>query len=195
MHWLPLVTPITFDASLKQIFTLLIRGDEVCVLPRQLIRDPGALLKAIRERRRASLNCTPSLWQAILGELEHADSIDCRAPEYVFLGGEELGEVLASRSLAALPDLQLWNLYGPTETTANASTGRISLGKKVTIGRPIANTRLYVLDSSLELVPVGVSGELYIGGIGVARGYLGNPEMTAERFVPDLFAEEPGARL
>ena len=94
-----------------------------------------------------------------------------------------------------LPHVQMWNLYGPTETTANAIVACLAPGDEVSIGRPVSNTQVYVLDRYLQPVPIGVPGELYIGGDSLSRGYLNRPELTAERFMPHPFSQEPGARL
>ena len=114
---------------------------------------------------------------------------------YLIFGGETLSQDLVTRTLAALPHLQIWNIYGPTEATANASAAKIDLGDEVTIGRPIANAQIYILNALLHPVPIGVQGELHIGGAGVARGYLNRPELTAEKFIPDPFSAVPGARM
>ena len=102
---------------------------------------------------------------------------------------------LVQDSYAACPQAQLWNLYGPTEATANATAARLTPGGRVLIGRPVDNVRAYVLDGGGEPVPVGVPGELHLGGAQVARGYLGRPDLTAERFVPDPFGAAGGERL
>src|SRR5207249_4387115 len=103
----------------------------------------------------------------------------------VMLGGEAFGAELVARSLRARPDIDIINVYGPTEATANATTARIVSGDRVSIGRPIDNVSVYVLDRHREPVPVGVPGILHIGGAGVGPGYLRRPDLTAERFVPD----------
>src|SRR5688500_16151612 len=116
----------------------------------------------------------------------------------VNLAGEPIPPALAE-AIHALPGgVQLYNLYGPSEDTASSTWTLIAPGSGVTIGRPIDGTWAFVLDPHLEPLPVGVPGELYLGGSGLARGYLGRPELTAERFVPDPFGGlrgEPGARL
>jgi acyl carrier protein len=99
------------------------------------------------------------------------------------------------RTLAVFPSVDLWNLYGPTEATANAVVAKIIPHGPILIGRPIDNTQVYLLDAHLNPVPIGVSGEIYIGGDGLARGYLNRPELTAEQFTPNPFGVEPGARL
>src|SRR5205823_831928 len=101
---------------------------------------------------------------------------------------------LADRLVAA--ELELWNMYGPTETTIWSTCARITtMGETLTIGRPIANTTLYILDTEMQPVPVGVAGELWIGGDGLARGYRGREDLTDERFVAHPFSEAPGARI
>src|SRR5262249_3597001 len=112
----------------------------------------------------------------------------------VLVGGEALPADLARALVDLAPEV--WNLYGPTETTVWSTFHRVQdVGESVPIGRPIANTRLYVLDARGQPTPVGVAGELYISGLGLARGYLGQPALTAERFVPDPFSGAPGERL
>ena len=122
--------------------------------------------------------------------------LGCRKTLLVsFMGGEPLAKELVERSFATLKQLKIWNLYGPTEATANATAARIGQGDEITIGRPLSNVQVYILDANLEPVPVGIIGELHIGGVGVARGYLNRPELTAEKFIPDPFSDEPGTRL
>ncbi|HXP76316.1 MAG TPA: amino acid adenylation domain-containing protein, partial [Stellaceae bacterium] len=192
----PVTTKLTFDMCLKQLLPPLLRGGSVWLLPQEVVAEPALLLKALAARPKVGLNCVPSLWKAIL----HAIQSGHAAPPgenlaYLFFGGETLSKELVARSLSAMPHLQIWNIYGPTEATANASAARIAAGDDVTIGRPIANARLYVLNSFLHPVAVGVQGELYIGGAGVARGYLNLPASTAEKFLPDPFSAVPGARM
>jgi amino acid adenylation domain-containing protein len=193
---MPLTTKLTFDMCLKQLFPPLLRGGEVWILPEEVLAEPATLLSALAARTKVGLNCVPSLWTAILHAIQSG-----QAPPpgeglaYLFFGGEPLTKELVTRSWSALPHLQIWNIYGPTEATANASAARIIPGNEVTIGRPIANTQIYILNSFLHPVPIGVPGELYIGGAGVARGYLNRPELTAEKFIPDPFSTASGARM
>jgi amino acid adenylation domain-containing protein len=193
---MPLTTKLTFDMCLKQLFPPLLRGGEVWILPEAVVADPALLLPALATRTKVGLNCVPSLWTAILHAIQSG-----QAPPpgeglaYLFFGGEPLSKELVARSWSALPHLQIWNIYGPTEATANASAARIFSGDEVTIGRPIANAQIYILNSFLHPVPIGVQGELYIGGAGVARGYLNRPELTAEKFIPDPFSAVSGARM
>ena len=192
----PLTTKLTFDMCLKQLFPPLLRGGEVWILAEKVVAEPAALLSAFTARTRVGLNCVPSLWKAILHAIESGRATPPgEGLAYLFFGGEPLSRELIARTLSALPHLQIWNIYGPTEATANASAARIIAGDEVTIGRPIANAQIYILNSTLHPVAIGVQGELYIGGAGVARGYLNRPELTAEKFIPDPFSAAPGARM
>ena len=195
-HSLPLVTKLTFDASLKQLFAPLLLGNPVWLPPNKVVSDPVVLLQALRTRSKVMLNCVPSLWEVMLDMIDagQAESLG-KSLTSLLLGGERVTMDLIHRTLAVLPQLQIWNLYGPTEATINASAARIVSGNNITIGRPVANTQLYILDSHLQPVPLGLPGELHIGGAGLARGYLHQPERTAERFIPHPFSNEPGARL
>jgi natural product biosynthesis luciferase-like monooxygenase protein len=158
---------------------------------------PGAarlsLADAIQRHGVTHLQCTPSLAGTLLLDQEGRESL--RGLDVLLLGGEALPAALAQQ-LGALTRAQLLNLYGPTETTIWSSTHGLSGESDVVpIGRPIANTEFYILDTEQCPVPVGVAGELYIGGAGVARGYLGRPELTAARFVAHPFRSDPDARL
>ena len=191
--WVPALSHPTFDASLKQLLAPLARGGAVWLLPRALAAGPAALLAALRTREGAALNCVPALWATLLDAIEAGEP----APQglvRVLLGGEALPPALLERTRTLLPRVEVWNLYGPTETTANAAAGPVAPGGPVPLGRPLPGTALHVLDRRGRPQPAGVPGELYVSGAGVARGYLGRPGQTAERFVPDPFSPEPGAR-
>jgi thioesterase domain-containing protein/acyl carrier protein len=147
------------------------------------------LLDELARHAPAGLNCVPSLWAILLDEIEaNPAKFPADALRSLYLGGEALNPELIKRTFAALSNLSLWNLYGPTETTANATAANLSPDDPITIGRPLANMQAYILDRNLQPVPVGVSGELHIGGVGVARGYLNQPELTAEKFIKNPFA-------
>ncbi|HEU4561408.1 MAG TPA: non-ribosomal peptide synthase/polyketide synthase [Longimicrobium sp.] len=187
---LPWTTRLSFDASVKQVIGPLLRGGTVWALPGEVLLDPAALLAALRTPGgRVALNCVPSLWSAVLevAETQGAPAGLTR----LLLGGEAIAPELLARTRDLLPEVEVWNLYGPTETTVNAVAGRVGTGR-IAIGRPVANTRAYVLDSQLQPTPVGVAGELFVAGAGVARGYLGRAALTAERFVPDPFGGAGG---
>ncbi|MBV9773327.1 MAG: amino acid adenylation domain-containing protein, partial [Gemmatimonadetes bacterium] len=189
---LPATTPLFFDASLKQVVGPLLHGAAVWMLDGDTVRDPAALLRSLEGREAVALNCVPSLWRMLL-EREGAEHA-LRGLRALLLGGEALSASLLEQTFRRFPGVEVWNLYGPTETTVNAVAGRVEPGGAGAIGRPVGNARAYVLDAHGHPVPVRVPGELYVGGAGVARGYVGRPDLTAERFVPDPFAAEPGAR-
>ncbi|HEX7242221.1 MAG TPA: amino acid adenylation domain-containing protein, partial [Longimicrobiaceae bacterium] len=192
---LPLVSRLSFDAHVRQLFPPLLRGEAVRVLPEETVADPRALLAEISGRGRASFGGVPSLWSAMVELVRSGEAPRPEGVKAVLLGGEALSDELVERTRALFPDAAVWNHYGPTEATVNTTAARVDGAERVDIGRPIANVRVYLLDASGGPVPVGVPGELCVGGAGVARGYLGRPELTAERFVPDPFAGEPGARM
>ncbi|AKQ65458.1 Non-ribosomal peptide synthetase [Myxococcus hansupus] len=151
----------------------------------------------LREHGVSHLQCTPSLARTLLTEPESVEALG--GLRRLMVGGEALPGALAVALRQALPeDARLLNMYGPTETTIWSSTASVDAGEAaavVSIGTPLLRTQLYVLDARLRPAPVGVPGELFIGGAGVVRGYLGRPELTAERFIPDAQSTEPGARL
>ncbi|WP_086839091.1 non-ribosomal peptide synthetase [Amycolatopsis kentuckyensis] len=172
----------TFDISLEELFAPLTAGATLVVAGRDTVRDPVALTRLIREARITLMDAGPALWHYVLEE-DAAALAGLRA----IVGGEAVGAELANRLRAATRGVV--HFYGPTETTINA-TGRTlpeHVGDAPPIGRPIANTDAYVLDSALRPVPPGVTGELYLAGTQVARGYLRRPGLTAERFVADPF--------
>jgi amino acid adenylation domain-containing protein len=193
---IPMVTRLSFDASVKQMYPPLLRGDPVWIVPEDVVARPDALVAALRGRSQVALNCVPSLWRRVLDAVEsgHVAWPSDRVTT-LMLGGEALADDLAARTFRAIPDLDIVNVYGPTETTANATTARIVPGERITIGRPIDNVTVYILDRHREPVPIGVPGILHIGGAGVGPGYLNRPDLTAEQFVDDPFDPAPGARL
>jgi amino acid adenylation domain-containing protein len=192
---LPALTSPTFDASLKQLLGPLLCGKQVWLLPDTVVLEPPSLLRAIASQPGLGLNCAPALWELLLETIEAGQGPAPTNLVCLLLGGEAFSLDLLNRTLAALPGLQIWNLYGPTETTVNASAARLIPGAPIAFGRPLSNVQLYVLDRQLQPVPIGVPGELYVGGDGVARGYLNQPALTAQQFVPDPFGPVPGARL
>jgi len=192
----PLIGSLSFDAHLKQIFAPLVRGSDVWILPPGIEIQPPMLIKALCERTKVGLNGVVSLWKALLPEIGPSERTRLRRSlSAVLVGGEPLTAEVINRSLELFPDLQVWNLYGPSEATSNSTCTRLRRGDAVTIGRPIANAQIYILDRYLHSVPIGVFGDLHIGGDGLARGYLNQPELTAEKFIPNPFGDEPGARL
>ncbi len=186
-------TSFAFDASVWEIWAPLSAGALLVIARQGEESDPDALVRRVQEEGATVLQVVPSLLGALLeGGLEK-----CRTLRRVCCGGEALTPALAEGFRSRL-DAELINLYGPTETAmevvvwAYERDGRRGV---VPLGRPVSNTRIHLVDRELRLVPAGVHGELLIGGAQVGRGYLGRPELTAERFVPDPFSGEAGARL
>jgi amino acid adenylation domain-containing protein len=188
-------TPLSFDVSVWEVFWPLITGARLVVAPPGAHRDAAWLARILRDEAITTLHFVPSMLQLFLAgeEVEGA----CRSVRRVVASGEALSRELAERSFARLGAAALHNLYGPTEAAVDVSFHACRPGggrRAVPIGRPIANLSLYVLDRQGDPVPAGVAGELHIGGVGLARGYLGRPELTAERFVPGRWCG-PGGRL
>ncbi|WJV44940.1 amino acid adenylation domain-containing protein [Streptomyces flavofungini] len=196
---LPATAAPVFDASVKQLWGPLVLGGTV-VLPPAGQRPAETLAAAVSGADATTVttvNTVPRLWDETLRALESADST-ARPGESaldVLLGGEALTADLVARTYRLLPKARLWNLYGPSEATANATAGIVGADGRVSLGGPVGGTTLHVLDEALMPVAPGVIGELYVGGAGVTRGYAGRGGRTAERYPPDPFASEPGARL
>ncbi|MGW0948892.1 amino acid adenylation domain-containing protein [Streptomyces sp. NPDC002623] len=182
------LTTVCFDISGLELYLPLITGGTVEVLAAADARDGLRLREALERARPTVVQATPATWSMLLAAGWQGDPA-----LKVLCGGEALPADLAEALLAG--NGQVWNLYGPTETTIWSAASRLTPGGRVTLGAPIANTALHVLDSARRPVPTAVAGELYIGGDGVADGYLGRPELTAERFLPDPFAARAEARM
>ncbi|MEU6990938.1 amino acid adenylation domain-containing protein [Streptomyces sp. NPDC046465] len=183
------VTTVAFDIAALELYHPLLSGAAVVLAPKEAVPQPSAVLDLMARHRVTVVQGTPSLWQLLV-----AHEPEALRGLRVLVGGEALPVALAD-SLRTLTE-DLTNLYGPTETTIWSTAADLAgTTGAPSIGRPIANTRVYVLDGGLRLVPPGVVGELHIAGAGVARGYLGRPGLTAERFVADPYGGEPGARM
>jgi amino acid adenylation domain-containing protein len=183
--------PLAFDSSVKQVVQLL-GGHTLYVVPEEIRPDGDELLKFIRGHRLEVLDCTPSQLRLLLEAGLGAEG--AAAPSLALIGGEAIDEALWE-TLCGQVGTAFYNVYGPTECTVDATAGRVARPPRPRIGRPLANVQVYVLDDKLAPVPIGVSGEIYIGGEGVARGYFKRPGLTAERFVPHPFGDSAGARL
>ncbi|HEX8128490.1 MAG TPA: amino acid adenylation domain-containing protein [Pyrinomonadaceae bacterium] len=183
-----------FDASVWQIFGALVSGAQLVLTHAEDHRDSASLIKMIVEHGITITDFPPSLLKVFLSE----NGVEkCRSLRHVFCGGEAMTRELQEQFFARL-DADLHNVYGPTEASVDATCWTCRRDDErplIPIGRPICNKQMYVLDAELQPVPVGVSGELYIGGAGLAHGYVRRPDATAERFIPHPFSTEPGARL
>jgi amino acid adenylation domain-containing protein len=176
------VTTISFDIAALEIFLPLISGGRLVLASRDEVIDGSLLLQRIRSSGATTLQATPATWKLML------EAGWQKTPGLKMLcGGEALSRELANRMLER--GGELWNMYGPTETTIWSAVRRIEPGlDPVLIGLPIANTQFYIVDKELEPVPIGVAGELLIGGDGLSRGYLNRPELTAQRFIENPFS-------
>jgi amino acid adenylation domain-containing protein/non-ribosomal peptide synthase protein (TIGR01720 family) len=186
--------PFSFDVSVWEFFWPLMAGARLVLAPPGAHRDGGSLVRLIEERQITVMHFVPAMLQAWLDQpgLER-----CRSLRMVVCSGEALSCELQERFFARLP-AELHNLYGPTEAAIDVTFWKCSREDKrriVPIGHAIANTQIHVLDRQLQPVPINVSGELHIGGAGLARGYLHRPGLTAEKFIPNPFGEGAGERL
>ncbi|MEX3526072.1 MAG: amino acid adenylation domain-containing protein [Burkholderia sp.] len=189
-------TPFSFDVSVWEFFWPLMVGARLAIAAPGAHRDPAELAQTIVAQGVSTLHFVPSMLQAFVAMPEAAAACG-KTLKRIVCSGEALPADLRERVAAVLPGVDLHNLYGPTEAAIDVTAWACvdEAGRAVPIGRPIAATQTWVLDARLNPVPPGVPGELSLGGVGLARGYLGRPDLTAERFVPDPFADEPGARL
>ncbi len=182
------VTPVSFDIAALELFLPLTCGGTVVIASREEARDPFLLARAINRSGCTVMQATPATWRALLlsGWTGRQRTHGHAAPTMrILCGGESLPRNLAEGLLAT--GAELWNMYGPTETTIWSTINRVSRvtateTTSVPVGLPIANTTALVLDPQLQLLPVGVPGELFLGGAGLAKGYRGQPGRTAERF-------------
>ncbi|HET6364287.1 MAG TPA: amino acid adenylation domain-containing protein [Nitrospirota bacterium] len=189
------LAPISFDASTFELWAALLNG-ATCIVYNPDVPRTDKLADLIRRHSVSTLWLTASLFNAVIDE----DPQVLRGISQLLIGGEQLSVAHVRRAQENLNGTQIINGYGPTENTTFTCCYPIPHGlaldtKTVPIGRPIANTEAYILDKHLQLVPVGVPGELYTGGDGLARGYLNRPDLTREKFIPHPFSTEPGARL
>jgi amino acid adenylation domain-containing protein len=179
-------TPFSFDVSVWEFFWPLLTGASLVVAKPGGHYDARYLVELICQQQITTLHFVPSMLQAFLEEQEHRK---CKSIKRVICSGEALPFELQQRFFESL-DAQLYNLYGPTEASIDVTAWHcqsVSSSRIVPIGRPIANTQLFILDKNLQPVPIGVAGELHIAGVGLARGYLNRPELTEEKFIPNPF--------
>ena len=192
--WLA-VTSTSFDISVLELFWTLSRGFKVVLYPGDapgLVTDEFSIPSLIKQHNVTHLQCTPSGASMMLLDKQTRESLG--QLQTILIGGEAFPVKLA-RELRQTFKGTLLNMYGPTETTVWSTTWQFPADvapARIPVGRPISNTQIYIVDSNLQPVPVGVEGELLIGGAGVARGYLRRDQLTAERFIPNLFATDHG---
>lgn len=188
-------TPFTFDVSLWEFFWPLLAGACLVIARPDGHRDPAYLVQTIAEQRITTLHFVPSMFQMFLA----APNLDaCRSLRQIFCSGEALPFDLQKRFFAQFQQCSLHNLYGPTEVAVDVTAwtcSALSSLEPIPIGYPIANITTYILDEAWQAVPIGASGELYLGGEGLARGYLNQPGLTAARFTPHPFSSIGGERL
>ena len=185
--------PYYFDASISEL-VLLLDGHTLVIVPEDTRRSPRELLDLIATYRLDGLDSSPAQLRALIDEGGGAG-----LPSIVMFGGEAVDEDLWRR-LNSISGTRFFNAYGPTECTVDVALyeleqGRGQGGARPLIGKPQANSRFYLLDKLLRPVPLGAAGEIFIGGAGLARGYLNRPDLSAEKFLPDPFSSEPGARM
>ncbi len=187
-------TSLSFDVSVLELFWPLLAGLRLLMVKPGGHQDSAYLVKLIAQQKITFLHAVPSMLQVLLEEQEIES---CNCLRYVTSGAEALSNELKERFFARM-SAEFYNAYGPTEAAIGVIYGRCKRETNqriVPIGLPIANTQIYVLDSHLQPQPIGVPGELHIGGVGLARGYLNQPELTALKFIPNPFSKQPGARL
>ncbi len=187
-------TPFSFDASVWEFYAPLLVGGQLLLAQPEGHADPAYLLKLITQEQVTTVQFVPSLLQILI---EQGGLENCHSLKNIFCGGEALPVAVQEKVLSNL-NVNLHNLYGPTEACIDATFWTCKQGierQVVPIGRPIANTQIYILDEHLQPLPVGVTGELHIGGAGLARGYLNRPELTKEKFIPNPFEETGQSRL
>jgi amino acid adenylation domain-containing protein len=190
-----LLMPFAFDGSVLAIFRTLCTGGTLVIPSEEVQQDATRLVELIAGREVTHFICIPSLYELLLGQAAPGQLDSLRT---VYVGAEACPKQLVEEHHRLLPRAELFNLYGPTEATIFCSAHRCEPGSErtqVPIGRPSPHAQLYILDARMNPVPVGVAGELHVGGVQLARGYHNRPALTAERFVPDPFSAEPGARL
>lgn len=184
-------TPFSFDASVWEFWAPLIEGATLVMAPPRVHQDPRALAEHLRAQRITVVQLVPTLLQALVEEPAFPDTTVQR----IFVGGEALSPGLCARVRAQRPDVRVINLYGPTEVTIDSTHDEWRDDRVISIGQPVDGLIAYVFDHRMALAAVDAWGELYLGGVGLARGYLGRPDLTAAAFVPDPVTPTPGARL
>ncbi|MBO9619957.1 MAG: amino acid adenylation domain-containing protein, partial [Niabella sp.] len=183
------LSSLSFDIAQEELYLPLISGAVLTIVDREITRDGSALLEIVRTEGITLMQATPYIWQMML-----ESGWDTSLPITAFCGGEAMTNELAGKLLDRCNEV--WNMYGPTEATICTTVKRITdKNQLITIGQPIENSRVYILDENLTAVTQGSEGELYIGGAGVTKGYINRPELTAEKFIDDKFSVITGEKM
>lgn len=183
------VTTLSFDIAGLELFLPLTVGARVVIASSSAVADGPQLMTLMEKSKVTVMQATPATWRMLIQSGWSGDE-----HLKILCGGEALPRELADQMLGRCSEL--WNMYGPTETTIWSTVDKVAPGEGViSIGRPIAHTQVYILDAHMQPVPIGIVGDLYIGGDGLARGYLNRPELTAEKFIRDPFSPDPQARM
>lgn len=183
------LTTMSFDIAQEELYLPLISGALLTIVDKEITRDGSALLEIVKNEQITLMQATPYIWQMML-----ESGWDTPLSLKAFCGGEALTNELAKKLLGLCKEV--WNMYGPTETTICTTVKKITDSKElITIGKPIDNTGVYILDEHLNKVMPGIEGELYICGIGVTKGYINRDDLTAEKFIDDKFSPVPGKKM
>ncbi len=175
------ITNISFDVSVEEIIVTLLNGATIFVIPQEIVLDRYKFINTLNKYKINIMQFVPATLKELLADSEKVESLNV-----VICGGEELPAELKDKIISR--GYNLFNHYGPTEITVDAISGQCNDGI-VTLGKPIANTKCYILNKNFNLLPIGIEGELYIGGAGIARGYLNHPEITEQKFIKNPFNE------
>ncbi|MFB2937533.1 amino acid adenylation domain-containing protein [Aerosakkonemataceae cyanobacterium BLCC-F154] len=191
---------ISFDAAVEEIYPCLITGGTLVLRTDEMLSSPSTFLKACQDWKVTVLELPTAYWQQLVSELATTNLVLPKTLRLVIIGGERVlpeSVRIWQQQVGDYP--QLLNTYGPTEATVVATAYKVKastpIQKEVPIGRALANVQTYILDRNLQPVPIGIPGELYLGGLGLARGYLNRPELTKEKFIANPFSNDPKARL
>lgn len=182
------ISTISFDIAGLELYLPLIAGAEIVLTSSETAKDGWLLLELMKREKITIMQATPYTWRMLI-----AAGWEEFLPVKIITGGEPLSKELAEKLLPRCS--QLWNQYGPTETTVYSTQKLITSEEEITIGKPVDNTQVYILDEALNMQPDGVVGEIFIGGTGVANGYLNRPDLTAGRFLDDPYSGSAGARM
>jgi amino acid adenylation domain-containing protein len=192
------ITTISFDIAVLELYLPLLVGAQVVLASRAVVADGMRLAQLLETSQATFMQATPATWQLLLAA---GWSDQSKSALKILCGGEALSPQLAAELAPKVASL--WNMYGPTEATVWATVYEVKAAdlliaaqrSAISIGQPIANTQTYILDPLLQPVPIGVRGELYIGGVQLAQGYLNRPDLTTEKFIPNPFSDQPASRL